>query len=108
MIIKGATGRRRARSGTCERSCNLCRQIGTLLAKPLQEDEEFGLHKVLRAAAQRYFSGSMVRMSERIGLNKSTVHGWLNGTVIPEIGRLGAVPNSCPSVPKEKGPSRVI
>ena len=66
----------------------VARQIGTLLARPMQEDEEFGVHKVLRAAAQRYFSGSMVRLSEWIGLNKSTVHGWLNGTVIPEMGRL--------------------
>ena len=66
----------------------VARQIGSLLAKPMQADEEFGVHQVLRAAAERYFSGSMVRLSEWIGLNKSTVHGWLNGTVIPEMGRL--------------------
>ena len=66
----------------------VARQIGTLLAKPMQADEEFGVYKVLRAAAERYFSGSMMRLSEWIGLNKSTVHGWLNGTVIPEMGRL--------------------
>lgn len=66
-------------------------QVGGLLAEPLREGEFIDVSAVLRAAAKRYFAGSMVKLSDWIGLNKSTVHGWLEGCVVPELGRLAAL-----------------
>ncbi len=63
-------------------------QVAGLLAHPLQKGEEIAVGRTLTAAAQLYFKGSVVRLSEWLGLNKSTVHGWMKGTVLPELGRL--------------------
>jgi len=62
--------------------------IGGLLAEPLGEEESVQVGRTLTAAADRYFGGSMVKLADWIGLNKSTVHGWLKGDVVPELGRL--------------------
>ena len=54
----------------------------------MAKDETFGVHRVFAAVCERDFAGSMTRLAQWIGLNKSTIHGWLNGSVLPEIGRL--------------------
>lgn len=74
-------------AATDEEVC-AARQIGELVAKPLGEHEHLAVHKVLTEACQRYFGGSLVGLSRWVGLNKSTIHGWMSGAVVPELARL--------------------
>ena len=72
----------------CEHDVEVAVQIGSLLARPMQRDESFGVHLVLQAACKRYFGGVMVNLADWIGTGKGSVHGWLAGSAIPEVGRL--------------------
>ncbi len=72
----------------CEEEVRVAVQIGSLLERPMAQDESFGVHRVLTEVCERHFAGSITRLAQWVGLNKSTVHGWLQGTVLPEIGRL--------------------
>jgi len=64
------------------------REIANLVARPLLDGESVVVNKVLTEASRLYFGGSMVGLAKWVGLNKSTVHGWLSGKVIPELARL--------------------
>lgn len=57
----------------------VARQISTLVAQPLAQNESIAVGYALTAAAKRYFNSSIVRLADWIGLNKSTVHGWCSG-----------------------------
>lgn len=64
------------------------RQVGRLVAEPLRPDERIAVDEVLRDACARYFGGAMTALARWVGLNPSTVHGWMSGAVVPELSRL--------------------
>lgn len=78
----------RSTAVACNQDVVTANQIGSLLERPMATNESFGVHRVLMEVCEQHFAGSITRLAEWIGLNKSTVHGWLSGSVIPEVGRL--------------------
>lgn len=66
----------------------MARQVALLVAEPLQAVERVAVDAVLQEACRRYFGGAMADLARWVGLNRSTVHGWMSGAVVPELSRL--------------------